>query len=353
MKRAGNLWNRVVSFENLLAATRAAAAGKRMRPDVARFLLNEELEVVGLQRELVEQRYTPGSYRTFIVHEPKRRMISAAPFRDRVVHHAVTRVLEPVFDKRFSPHSYACRKGYGTHKAIAEARRAAHNYTFVLKCDISKFFASMDHEILKSALARVIKCEPTLRLAARIIDASNAQEEVLGYFPGDDLFTPIERRHGLPLGNQTSQFFANVYLNALDQFVERRLKPARYVRYVDDFLLFGDGRRQLIEMLGTIERFLTTLRVRVHAGKSRVYRTSEGLTFLGWRIFADRLRLVRGNVVRFRRRLRTMQKRYTRGRVRLDDVTASVRAWVAHASHLRELINNPALAEHNEYHSRN
>ena len=147
MKRIGGLWQQIVSFENLLASVRAAAAGKRSRPDVARFLMDQELEIVKLQHELESESYTPGAYRTFIVSGPKRRLISAAPFRDRVVHHALTRVLEPIFERRFSRYSFACRKGFGTHKAIAEARRAAHHYAFVLKCDVSKFFASMDHDI--------------------------------------------------------------------------------------------------------------------------------------------------------------------------------------------------------------
>jgi retron-type reverse transcriptase len=234
MKRVGNLWQQVVSFENLLAAAQAAARGKRKRPDVARFLMNLEGELAKLREELLDGSYQPGQYRSFLVRDPKRRMISAAPFRDRVVHHALTRVIEPIFEKRFTADSYACRKGFGTHKALAVARRGAHRFQYVLKCDIRKYFPSIDHEILKGLLARVIKCRPVLDLAARIIDGSNPQEEAAAYFPGDDLFTPSERRRGLPLGNQTSQFFANVYLNSLDYFVRQQLRPGGYVRYVDD-----------------------------------------------------------------------------------------------------------------------
>jgi retron-type reverse transcriptase len=331
MKRVGNLWEQVTSFGNLLAAARAAAAGKRQRPDVARFLFNLENELVRLHTELIDDSYRPGSYRTFKLRELKPRLISAAPFRDRVVHHALTRVLEPIFEKRFVPDSYACRKGLGTHRALAAARKASRQHRFVLKCDVRKYFASIDHQVLKNLLARPIKCRPTLALAARIIDGSNPQEQAAAYFPGDDLFTPYERRRGLPLGNQTSQFFANVYLNPLDHFIRRTLQPAAYVRYVDDFLLFGDDKRELGAMRERIEEFLAALRLCIHSRKSRVYRTSEGVTFLGWRIFPGRARLVRGNVVRFRSRLRRLQQDFGKGAMNWAEVSQRVRAWVAHA----------------------
>jgi retron-type reverse transcriptase len=188
---------------------------------VAEFLLNWEPRLIELQRQLRSGEYSPGGYRTFAVREPKPRTISAAPFRDRVVHHALTQMLEPIFERRFTPHSYASRKGFGTHKALATAARACKSFPFVLQCDIRKYFPSIDGEILKDLLGRAIKCRETLSLAGRIIDGSNPQEPAAAYFPGDDLFTPSERRRGLPLGNQTSRFFANVYLNELDQFVLR------------------------------------------------------------------------------------------------------------------------------------
>jgi retron-type reverse transcriptase len=333
MKRAGNLWPGIVSFENLLQAAENAARGKRRRPDVARFLMELEPELHRLRQELVTGVYTPGEYKTFTITDPKPRQISAAPFRDRVVHHALTQIIEPVFERRFTADSYACRKGFGTHKALAAARRGAYNYPYVLKCDIAKYFPSIDHAILKSQLARVIKCRPTLQLASRIIDGSNPQEESLAYFPGDDLFTPFERRRGLPLGNQTSQFFANVYLNPLDHFVRQTLRPALYVRYVDDFLLFARGKPELVECKRALESFLHTLRLRMHPGKSRIYRSADGITFLGWRIFPDRLQLHRGNVVRFRRRLAGLARGFEQGELDWEELRCRLRAWIAHAAH--------------------
>jgi retron-type reverse transcriptase len=333
MKRAGNLWPQLISFPNLLLAARRAAAGKRTRADVARFLLHLEPELCRLQRELRDGAYQPGPYRSFEVKDPKPRLISAAPFRDRVVHHALTQILEPIFEKRFSKDSFACRKGLGTHRALARAKDGARRFPFVLKCDVRKYFPSIDHEILKGLLARVVKCRPTLDLAEKIIDGSNPQEAVVSYFAGDDLFSPWERRRGLPLGNQTSQFFANVYLNPLDQVVNRELKPPIYVRYVDDFLLFGDSRKELAGMRSHIEENLETLRLEMHPRKSRVYRCREGVTFLGWRIFPERSRLARDNVVRFRRKMRNLQSRWSKGTIGWKEVEIRVRAWIAHAAH--------------------
>ena len=333
MKRHGRLWPGLVSFANLLAAARRAAAGKRSRPDVAFFLMNLETELFGLQRQLTQGTYAPGPYRTFRIYEPKPRMISAAPFRDRVVHHALTQMLEPLFERRFTKDSFACRCGLGTHRALERAKLGAKKYRFVLKCDIRKYFPSIDHEILMGLLCRVVKCKPTLELAGTIIAGSNPQESVMAYFPGDDLFTPWERRLGLPLGNQTSQFFANVYLNPLDYFVKHQFKPGVYARYVDDFLLFGDSKRDLNEMRSEIEALLCNLRLNLHPRKSRVYRCREGVTFLGWRVFPDRARLVRGNLVRFRRRMRRLQQAYGENLIRPEEVQQRVRAWIAHAAH--------------------
>lgn len=332
MKRVGNLWPALTSFSNLLRAAEAAAAGKRRRPDVAGFLLNLEPNLAALRRELLEGAYMPGGYRTFDILEPKPRRISAAPFRDRVIHHALTRVLEPIFEKRFSPFSFACRKGLGTHAALRLARQACAEYPYVLKCDVRKYFASIDHEILKEKLSRVVKCRDTLSLAGRIIDGSNPQEEVIFYFPGDCLFTPLERRRGLPLGNQTSQFFANVYMDGLDQFIVRSLRPEAYARYVDDFVLFASSKDALREMRLQIGESLAASRLLLHEGKSRIYRCSEGVTFLGWRLFPGKARLVRGNVVRFSRRMRALQAGWNGGRISWDTVRQCVQSWIGHAS---------------------
>ena len=332
MKRAGGLWETVASFENLHEAARRAALGKRKRPDVAAFLLNLEAGLVALRCELESGEYRPGPYREFRADEGKPRLISAAPFRDRVVHHALTQVLEPIFERRFSKDSYACRVGLGTHQALERAKWAAGRFPYVLKCDVRKYFASIDHQVLNGLLEKVVKCKRTLDLASRIIDGSNAQEEVIHYFAGDDLFSPLERRRGLPLGNQTSQFFANVYLNPLDQYVNRELRAECYIRYVDDFLVFGWSKDKLAGTRYAIEAFLEGLRVRIHERKSRVHRCVDGVTFLGWRVFPDRTRLVRENVVRFRRRLREMERGFREGAMTRQEVGARIHSWIGHAA---------------------
>src|SRR5271167_3950754 len=199
MKRQGNLWEQVISFEALLHAADTARKGKRFRPAVASFHFDQERALWKLHEEMTTKTYRPGAYRSFFIYEPKKRQISAAPYRDRVVHHALTGVLETIFEKTFIADSYACRKGKGTHAAVDRCQQFARRFRYVLKADIQKFFPSLDHEILKALLARKIKDPDVLWLVNQIIDHSNLQEEILHYFPGDDLFSPAERRRGIPL----------------------------------------------------------------------------------------------------------------------------------------------------------
>jgi len=176
MKRVGYIWDRLIGFENLLRAAETACKGKRLRPDVARFHFGLERELWRLHDELRTRTYRPGPYRTFVLCEPKPRLISAAPYRDRVVHHALTRVLEPLFERTFLPDSYACRKGRGTHAAVARCQHFARRFRYVLKADVQKFFPSLDHRVLKGLLVRKVKDPDVLWLAGRIIDHSNPQE---------------------------------------------------------------------------------------------------------------------------------------------------------------------------------
>ena len=338
MRRVGNLWPALTSFANLLAAAEGAASGKKQRQDVAAFLMDLEPSLMLLQRELLNGSYRPGPYRTFTILDPKPRRISAAPFRDRVVHHALTNILEPIFEERFSSHSYACRAGKGTHKALTAARAGVQRFAYVLQLDVRKYFASIDHEILNRRLERAIKCKATLALSARIIAGSNPQEEVIQYFPGDNLFTPFERRRGLPLGNQTSQFFANVYLDGLDRLIDEKLRPPIWARYVDDVVLFAGDKRQLRWMREAIEEELSASRLTLHPGKSRIHRCPDGITFLGWRLFPGRARLARDNVLRFGTRMKRLQRDFAAGLIEWKQVEQSVRAWIAHAAFGNTLV---------------
>lgn len=211
MKRYGGLWPDIIEFENLLRAARQAQRGKRFRENVLAFNYHLERELFTLQRELAQHTYRPGAYRTFEIKDPKPRQISAAPYRDRVVHHALCNVIMPLLERSLIHDTYANRVGYGTHRALKRFTEWARSHRYCLQCDIQKYFPSIDHEILKELIRqKMIKCPETLWLIELIIDGSNDQIPVMEYFPGDDLLTPVQRRRGLPIGNLTSQFFANL-----------------------------------------------------------------------------------------------------------------------------------------------
>jgi hypothetical protein len=347
VKRRGFLWDELVSFPNLLRAALQARRGKRSRPNVEAFHFDLERELLRLRDELAGGTYRPGPYRTFTIREPKPRLISAAPYRDRVVHHALVNVLEPIFERSFLHDSYACRQGKGTHAAVRRCRELARRYRYAWKADIRKFFPSIDHEVLKGLLARKVKGPRVLALAGLIIDHSNPQEEAGAYFAGDDLFTPARRRRGLPIGNQTSQFFGNVVLDPLDHFVKDRLGVGGYLRYCDDFVAFADGPRPLAELRRRVADFLAGLRLRLHPAKDQVFPTRQGTPFLGYRVFRTHLGLAKANVFRFRRRLRRLQRLYAGRRIDWSDVVPRVVSWLGHAGQadtfgLRERL----LAEH-------
>jgi retron-type reverse transcriptase len=329
----GVLFARLASFSNLLEAARLASRGKRFRSNVASFSLNLEEELHDLQQQLVTRTYRPGPYRTFIIREKKPRLISAAPFRDRVMHHALCNVIEPLFDRGFLFDSYACRKGKGTHAAVARASSYARRFRYVLKCDVEKYFPSIDHEILMSLIVERIWDEQVLWLVRTIVGGSNPQPEALHYFPGDGLFTPYERRRGIPIGNQTSQFFANVYLDKLDHYVKETLRVPGYVRYVDDLLVFDNDKRRLHEARAATEAFIERLRLRLHPRKCFVAPASAGFTFLGYRIFPTHRRLDADNVRRFKRRLGRYGEAVAEGRMVEAQRWDCIRSWISHAAH--------------------
>jgi hypothetical protein len=333
MKRAGNLWEQVTDFENLFHASRQAQRGKRFRPNVLEFNYHLEQNLVALQQALQSQTYEPGNYRSFRIFEPKPRLISAAPYRDRVVHHALCNVIVPIFERTFIADSYANRLGFGTHRAMERFTQFARSHRYILQCDIKKYFPSIDHVILKTILSRKLKCTKTIMLIETIIDRSNEQDPVLDYFPGDTLLTPSERRHGLPIGNLTSQFFANCYLNGFDHFVKEQLKATAYLRYVDDFVLFSDDYSFLAHARQAIEDYLTTLRLKIHPIKSQLYETGMGANFVGFRVLSDRIRVRNDNLRRSRRRLQQLKSGYLNGEIDSQQLDQSLQSWFAHLDH--------------------
>ena len=335
MKRVGGLWAEVCGFEALHGAYLRARRGKRFTPPVMAFEADREGNLRHLARELEEGSYAPGPYRTFTIRDPKPRLISAAPFRDRVVHHALVVAIAPVFEPTFIFDSYANRVGKGTHAALRRYKAWCRTYPYVLKCDIEKFFPSVDHEILKSLLRRKLKDARVLDLCDRILDGSNPQPDAVRYFPGDDLFAPWERRRGLPIGNLTSQFWQNVYLNPLDHFVKEELGCRAYLRYVDDFALLGHDKAQLGEWRGAIVDFLATLRLAPNRRQFGLARTRDGVNWLGFLVKPGDCKVRRAKRGAIRRRLRRVWEEARAGLRPLSDLTVRVRAWLAHAAHGR------------------
>ena len=332
--KAHDLFGGIASFPALHAAALRAARGKRAKPGPAAFLAGMEKEILRLERELRDGRYRPGRYRTIEIVDPKHRIVSAAPFRDRVVQHAFCAVVEPLFERGFIYDSYANRTDKGTHRAVARYERFRDRFRHVLRCDIHRYFPAMDHAILKRDLRRRLACPRTLALADGIVDGSNPQEPVPLHFPGDDLFAPFERRRGLPIGNLTSQFFANVHLDGLDHFCKEVLRAKGYLRYMDDFALFHDDPGRLEDWRVRIARFLEVRRLRLHPRKTRILESCASATFLGFVLMpGGRRRLPEENVRRFRNRLRGLRDRWRAGRVTREEVERRVGAWIAHAEH--------------------
>ncbi len=328
------LFSAVTDVHNLLLAWRKARKGKRSQPPAAAFEQRAGEHLLELWAELRTQRYAPGPYTSFVIHEPKRRLISAAPFRDRVVHHALCNVIEPLFERRFIHDSYANRQGKGTHAALARAQHFARTHRYVLPCDVQQFFPAIDHVILETALARVIGDEEVRWLCRTILASGRgvlADAYDMVYFPGDDLLAALRPR-GLPIGNLTSQFWANVYLNPLDHFIKRELKCRGYLRYVDDFLLYADDKATLWHWRAAIIEFLAGLRLTLHETRCHPHPVTEGTPFLGFVVYPNHLRLKRRVGIAYRRRLRLLWRDAMAGRTPWRAVSASVRGWAAHAA---------------------
>jgi hypothetical protein len=350
MKTFKNLYPRICAFENLELAFRKARRGKRHRANVAAFEGNLDLELLSLQDDLLSGAYRPGGYRHFTLYEGKPRRISAAPFRDRVAHHALCNIIEPIWEARFIHDSYACRVGKGTHAALDRCTYFARRHPYVLQADIVQFFPSVDLAILRGVLAHTIADPPTVALIDHILDSGadvHAANYQMQWFPGDDLLAAIRPR-GLPIGNQTSQFWANVYLNELDQFVKQTLHCPAYLRYCDDLLLFAEDKPTLHRWRREIEQFLAGLRLSIHPDKTSIHPVGAGVPFLGFQVFPDHRRLQRANGVRFQRRVRPLLQRYERREIDLERLSASVHGWIAHAAHgdtwgLRRRLLRPAV----------
>lgn len=268
-------YDSIISLENLLISYQEFLKGKRKRKDVTRFSLHFMDNILKLHQDLKDKTYKHSRYHAFKINDPKPRDIHKAKVRDRVVHHAIYRILYPYFDKKFIFDSYSCRNNKGTHKAINRleyfVRKVSSNNTktvWVLKCDIKKFFASINQNILKNILKKHIKDEDILWLLEKIVDSFHTHNK-----PGI----------GLPLGNLTSQLLINIYMNEFDQFVKRELKVKHYMRYSDDFIIFHTDKQYLYNLIPKISDYLQkNLKLSLHPDKLYIRSLSLGVDFLGW-----------------------------------------------------------------------
>lgn len=340
-------FTQLTSWDNLLLAYHKAAKGKRGHPNVAVFEYKLEDNLLHLQHELKDQTYQPGEYHSFYIHDPKKRLISAAPFRDRVVHHALCNLVEPIFEKSFIFDSYANRIGKGTHKALDRAQQFARRFRYVLVCDVRQFFPSIDHAVLRDILASSLKRTQTdshfasdcqfgdgriMWLIDQILKSGIgvlSEEYEMAYFPGDDLFVSLRPR-GLPIGNLTSQFWGNCYLNPFDHYVKRALHCKGYLRYVDDFLLFSDNLQELSTWRAQAIQELRKYRLTLHDNQCQPRPVTEGIPFLGFILYPDHRLLKHRKGIAFQRKLANLCQDYRTAKITFSQLDASIKGWVNH-----------------------
>jgi RNA-directed DNA polymerase len=335
------IFDDIVSFRNLWLAARRAARGKRTRASTAEWLENLEVNTLELSQELEAGRWLPSGYRTFLITDPKERLICAAPFADRVVHQAVVQILEPLFEPSFIFDSYSCRRGRGTHRAIHRVSQWAGTYSWCLKLDVEKYFPSVDHSLCLKLVERKIKCQATLSIIRLILASWETSAFPARWFPGDDLFSPGQRSRGLPIGNLTSQFLSNVYLDPVDHRVKDGLAIRPYARYCDDLVVFGHSSEELQQIRLEIEKSLSQLRLTAHPRKTQISPTSQGVSWLGFRIYPHKIHIREENVRRARKRFRRFAGLLERREGNPDHILASVEAWRAHANH----ASTPKIAD--------
>lgn len=294
-KTHNNLFLQIYDFENLYNAYLKARKCKRYRKEVLKFTSNLEENLIIIQNELMWKMYIPSRYREFYVYDPKKRLIQAPQFKDRVIHHALCNVIEPLFEKKFIYDSYACRKGKGTHAAVLRAQKFMrklkrnHGNFYILKADVSKYFQSINPDILKSIIRRTISCRDTLWLIDTVID---------------------ENEQGLPIGALTSQLFANIYLNELDHFIKDQLGIKAYVRYMDDFVIMHQDKQYLKGVLAEVRQFLTHKLALALNSKTQIYPYKHGLDFCGYRIWPTHILPRKRNVKKARRMFKTLKEKY-------------------------------------------
>lgn len=318
METYKNLYPKLCDYDNLLLAFNKAKKRKGKKEYVKRFEKNLNSELFKLQWELLTGIYKPAPLTTFTVRDPKTRKISASHFRDRVVHHAICNLIEPIFESRFIHDTYANRKGKGTSGILKrfDSFKEKNKNGFALKADIRHYFENVNHEILLSILEKRIKDKELLDLISLIL--KNHKGETQGI--------------GMPLGNLTSQFFANVYLGELDYFIKHELKAKYYMRYVDDFIILDKNRAHLEKQKQQIESFLESkLKLALHPDKTKIIPTNAGVPLVGFRIFEKHKLLKKSNKLRFFRRLENYREGLADGTITKEHIKLGISGWEGYA----------------------
>lgn len=317
-------FERIAAFAPLLDAARRAARGKRLRSQTLRFLLDVETEVWRLVRELNDGTYRPQPFTTFEITQPKPRTISAAAFRDRVVHHALCAEIEPALERNAVDESFACRCGKGMKRALCHLKQLVRQHHYALNLDIRHFFETLSHTVLKCLLRRIVRDERVRRLAELFVDVG-----VPGSQPG----------FGVPIGNLTSQHFANFYLGPLDRHIKRGLRVPGYCRYMDDMVLVGDDKKALWAWHDSVRRFAAErLQIDLKAEVTRLVPVTEGVHFLGFVVFPSLVRFDPVRLRRFRKKCRQLAKRVDRLECSEEDAqrsACSLIGWSGHGDTLR------------------
>jgi len=317
MKTYKILYNQICTFENIHLAYLKARKGKRYRPDVLLFNANLEDNLTDIHNDLVNLTFIPSHYRKITIHEPKTRDIRIVPFRDRVIHHSIHNIINPIFDRGFIYDSYACRQGKGLHKAVdrlnAFMKKANTEYT--LWGDVTKYFDNIDHQILSRELNHKIGDIPTLEILRRIIGSHNLSDS-------------NKDGRGIPIGNLTSQLFANIFGNILDSFVKNKLRVKYYLRYMDNFVILGHNKQILTRLLAQINEFMGTIKLQLNP-KTRIFPSKLGIPFLGFMVFKDHKLVVSQNVKRGRKRVKNLIKLGKEGRISREYFIDSLRSWFA------------------------
>ncbi|MCK9325941.1 MAG: RNA-directed DNA polymerase [Bacteroidales bacterium] len=321
MKRLGNIFDSILSLDNLKLAFYKAQKRKTLLPDVVAFRNNLDVELSQIRTELESGLYRPSEYRRFIIREPKERLICAAPFRDRVVHHALMNLCEGRFEQHLIPHTCACRKGKGTDYALKIARDFKKKW--FLKLDIHKYFDSISHDKMYNHLETLFKDKRLLSVFRVILDS---YETVSG--------------RGIPIGNLTSQYFANAFLSNLDHYIKEKLRCTEYVRYMDDFVLCSNDKEQLKDWLGIVREKVQQIGLELN--KPFMNRVCHGFPFIGYRISFGNVRLGLRAKKRFRKKYKFAEHQLNKG------------FWdsVEYRSHVSPLVACLKRAEHERFFTR-